>query len=103
MQPAISDEGEELADGRQAGEIPERQPCVADLGGDTAHSRGDAQSGSPSRMFQARSGKIISAARMVGRMCQIGCAIRDAIDFTHPLLNSFDRRPQVVSWADADQ
>jgi hypothetical protein len=64
------------------GSFPRKQPCPASAGQRSGVLlSGDAQSASPSRMLQARSGKIISAARRVGRMCQSGCAMRDAIDF----------------------
>jgi hypothetical protein len=53
-------------------------------------------------MLQARSGKIISAARRVGRMRQSGCAMRVASRFYASVIISFDRRPQVARWADAD-
>jgi hypothetical protein len=59
---------------RDDGSFPRKQPCPASAGQRSGVLlSGDAQSASPSRILQARSGKIISAARRVWAAPDCSC------------------------------
>jgi hypothetical protein len=66
---------------RDDGSFPRKQPCPASVGRGVVCLSGDAQSVSPSRMLQARSGKIISVARRLGECAKAvaRCATRSIL------------------------